>query len=131
AGGVRTAQGGASTLTLDDATALQSVSGVAAVAPEVDGRAQVVYQGVNANTSLIGTTPDYAIARNAQVDQGDFISTAQVTGRSLVTVLGATVATNLFGDAGSAIGQTIRVGGVPVKVIGVLVAKGGSGFGNQ
>jgi len=131
AGGVRTAQGGASTLTLDDARALQSVSGVAAVAPEVDGRAQVVYQGVNANTSLIGTTPDYAIARNAVVDQGDFISAAQVTGRSLVAVLGATVATNLFGDAGSAVGQTIRVGGVPVKVIGVLVAKGGSGFGNQ
>jgi putative ABC transport system permease protein len=131
AGGVKTAQGSGASLTLDDATALQSVAGVAAVAPEVDGRAQVVYQGVNANTSLIGTTPDYAIARNAQIDQGDFISAAQVTGRSLVAVLGATVATNLFGDAGSAIGQTIRVGGVPVKVIGVLVAKGGSGFGNQ
>jgi putative ABC transport system permease protein len=131
AGGVKAAQGSGASLTLDDATALQSVSGVAAVAPEVDGRAQVVYQGVNANTSLIGTTPDYAVARNANIDQGDFISDAQVTGRSLVAVLGATVATNLFGDAGSAIGQTIRVGGVPVKVIGVLVAKGGSGFGNQ
>jgi putative ABC transport system permease protein len=131
AGGVKTAQGSGASLTLDDATALQSVAGVAAVAPEVDGRAQVVYQGVNANTSLIGTTPDYAIARNAQIDQGDFISAAQVTGRSLVAVLGNTVAVNLFGDAGSAIGQTIRVGGVPVKVIGVLVAKGGSGFGNQ
>jgi len=131
AGGVKTAQGSGASLTLDDATALQTVAGVAAVAPEVDGRAQVVYQGVNANTSLVGTTPDYAIARNAQVDQGDFISAAQVTGRSLVTVLGASVATNLFGDAGSAIGQTIRVSGVPVKVIGVLVAKGGSGFGNQ
>ena len=130
-GGVRTAQGSAGSLTLDDATALQSVAGVAAVAPEVDGRAQVIYLGVNANTSLVGTTPDYAIARNAQVAQGDFISASQVAGRSLVAVLGNTVAVNLFGDAGSAVGQTVRVGGVPVKVIGVLVAKGGSGFGNQ
>jgi putative ABC transport system permease protein len=131
AGGVKSAQGSGASLTLDDANALQSVPGVAAVAPEVDGRAQVIYQGVNTNTSLVGTTPDYAIARNAQVSQGDFISAAQVTGRSLVAVLGNTVAVDLFGDAGSAIGQTIRVGGVPVKVIGVLVAKGGSGFGNQ
>jgi putative ABC transport system permease protein len=131
AGGVKSAAGAAGSLTLDDATALQSVSGISAVAPEVDGRAQVVYQGVNANTSLIGTTPDYAIARNAEIDQGDFLTDGEVSGRSLVTVLGATVATTLFGDAGSAIGQTIRVDGVPVKVVGVLVAKGGSGFGNQ
>ena len=131
AGGVKSAQGSGASLTLDDANALQSVPGVAAVAPEVDGRAQVVYQGINTNTSLVGTTPDYAIARNAQINQGDFISAAQVTGRSLVAVLGNTVAVDLFGDAGSAVGQTIRVGGVPVKVIGVLVAKGGSGFGNQ
>jgi len=130
-GGVRTAQGSAGSLTLDDAAALQSVAGVSAVAPEVDGRVQVVYQGVNANTSLVGTTPDYAIARNAQVAQGDFISASQVAARSLVAVLGNTVAVNLFGDAGSAVGQTIKAGGVPVKVIGVLVAKGGSGFGNQ
>src|SRR6185312_14535578 len=131
AGGVKSAAGTAGSLTLDDATALQSVAGVSAVAPEVDGRAQVVFQGVNANTSLIGTTPDYAIARNAQIDQGEFLTDAEVSSRALVTVLGATVATNLFGDAGSAIGQTLRVGGVPVKVVGVLVAKGGSGFGNQ
>ena len=57
-GGVRGAQGSGASLTLDDASALQGVDGVAAVAPEVDGRAQVVFQGVNANTSLIGTTPD-------------------------------------------------------------------------
>jgi putative ABC transport system permease protein len=129
--GVRTAQGSAASLTLDDATALESVAGVAAVAPEVHGRAQVIYQGVNANTSLVGVTPDYAIARNIQLSDGEFISAGNVSGRSLVAVIGATVATNLFGDATGGVGQTIRVGGVPVKVIGVMVAKGGSGFGNQ
>jgi putative ABC transport system permease protein len=130
-GGVRTAQGSAGSLTLDDAAALQGVAGVSAVAPEVDGRAQVIYQGVNANTSLVGATPDYANARNAQVTQGDFISASNVTARSLVAVLGNSVAVTLFGDAGSAVGRTVRVSGTPMKVIGVLVAKGGSGFGNQ
>jgi len=131
--GVRAAAGSAATLTLDDATALAGVSGVTAAAPEVDGRGQVVYQGVNANTSLVGTTADYAAARNVSMAYGDFIQASQVTGRSLVAVLGNTVATTLFGDPGSAVGQTIKFGstGIPLKVIGVMVAKGGSGFGNQ
>jgi putative ABC transport system permease protein len=131
--GVRAAAGSGASLTLDDATALQSVSGVTAVAPEVDGRVQVVYQGVNANTSLVGTTPDYLTARNVTMAFGDFVSASQVTGRSLVAVLGNTVAVELFGDPASAVGQSIKVGnsGIPVTVIGVTVAKGGSGFGNQ
>jgi len=133
AGGVRAAAGSGASLTLDDASALQSVAGVSAVAPEVDGRVQLVYEGANANTSLVGTTPDYAAARSVSVAYGDFLSDSQVSGRSLVAVLGPTVATTLFGDPGSAVGQTIKVGqsGIPVKVIGVTVAKGGSGFGNQ
>src|SRR5262249_21628097 len=65
--GVKSAQGNAANLTLDDATALQSLSGVLAVAPEVDGRAQIVYQGINANSQLVGVTPDYAIARNVSI----------------------------------------------------------------
>src|SRR5947199_224776 len=77
------------------------------------------------------TVPGIVIARNAQVAQGDFISASNVTARSLVGVLGNTTATTLFGDPGSAVGQTIRVSGTPIKIIGVLVAKGGSGFGNQ
>ena len=131
--GVRAAAGSGASLTLDDATALQSVAGVAAVAPEVDGRAQVIYQGTNANTSLVGTTPDYLTARNVAMDQGDFFSDSQVSSRALVAVLGPTVATTLFGDPGSAVGQVIKVGnnGLLLTVIGVTVAKGGSGFGNQ
>jgi len=129
--GVRTAQGSAASLTLDDANALVNVSGVSAVAPEVDGRAQVIYQGVNANTSLVGVTPDYAAARNVTIAQGDFVQQSQVTGRSLVAVIGPTVATELFGDANTGVGLTIRLAGQPVKVIGITVPKGGSGFGNQ
>ncbi len=131
--GVRAAAGSGSSLTLDDANALVNVSGVSAVAPEVDGRGQVIYQGTNANTSLVGTTPDYATARNVTMAYGDFVSASQVTGRSLVVVLGNTVATTLFGDPGTAVGQTLKFGNnhIPLKVIGVMTAKGGSGFGNQ
>jgi putative ABC transport system permease protein len=64
---------------------------------------------------------------------GDFIQDSQVTARSLVVVLGNTVATTLFTDPSLAVGTTIKFGnnGIPLKVIGVMAAKGGSGFGNQ
>jgi len=47
--GVRAAAGSAQTLTPDDATAIESVNNVEAVAPEISGRYQVVYKANNAN----------------------------------------------------------------------------------
>lgn len=130
-GGVASAQGSASTLTQDDATAIAQLSNVVAVAPVVEDRAQVVYMGNNTNTRLLGVTPDYQTALNVTVADGEFISDANVTANSSVVVLGSTVATDLFGDSLSAIGQTIRVNSLSFKVIGVLASKGGTGFMNQ
>jgi putative ABC transport system permease protein len=130
-GGVASAQGSAATLTQDDAAALVSVPGVVAVSPEVQGRAQVTYLGQNANTGVVGVMPDYQTVHNFTLADGEFISEANVLGRASVVVLGNTVATNLFGDSGGAVGQRILIRGQPYQVIGVLVAKGGSGFGNQ
>jgi putative ABC transport system permease protein len=129
--GVAQAAGSAASLTLADASALQGATGVAAVAPEVDGRGQVVYQGVNANSRLVGATPDYLSVRNLALANGDFISDANVSGRSSVVVLGANVASTLFGDPAGGVGSVIKLSGQPFKVVGVLVAKGGTGFGSQ
>jgi putative ABC transport system permease protein len=41
------------------------------------------------------------------------------------------VATDLFGDSISAVGQNIRINSQTFKVIGVLASKGGTGFMNQ
>jgi putative ABC transport system permease protein len=104
---------------------------VTAVAPVVEDRAQVVYLGNNANTRLMGVTPDYQTVLNLTLEDGDFISDANLTARSSVVVLGSTVATNLFGDSISAVGQSIRINSLTFKVIGVLASKGGTGFMNQ
>ncbi|MFN8474600.1 MAG: ABC transporter permease [Anaerolineae bacterium] len=129
-GGVRTAAGSAQTLTYADATALASVPGVAAVAPEYDNRAQVVYQGNNVNTRVAGVTPEYTSVRNMNVANGAFIDAAQVQGSSAVVVLGANVAQNLF-PAVDPVGQSVRINNQTFRVIGVMEAKGGSGFGSQ
>jgi putative ABC transport system permease protein len=136
--GVRSAAGSAQTLTPDDAAAIGSVENVAAVAPEVSGRYQVIYRTNNANTSVMGTTPAYLQVRNVQVATGDFFTDTDVADSNLVAVIGPTVLQNLFAPSADAsatpdmaIGQTIEIKGTEFTVIGVTVAKGGSGFSNQ
>ncbi|MFQ5596336.1 MAG: ABC transporter permease [Anaerolineae bacterium] len=131
-GGVRTAAGSAATLTLDDANALASplnAPSVALVAPEVTRFGQVVAQGQNANVRVTGVTEEYQWVRNAPVQAGEFISQRHVQARSSAVVLGSQLATDLFGDL-DPIGQTIYINRVPLRVIGVLEPKGGTGFFN-
>jgi putative ABC transport system permease protein len=131
--GVRQAQGSAQTLTYEDALALndpQNLPAVAGVAPEVRSFGQVVYLGNNVNTQIVGVTPDYESVRNYQVQSGEFINQANINARSLVAVIGANVANTLF-NGQDPVGQSVRINNVAFRVIGVLVAKGGSGFGNQ
>jgi putative ABC transport system permease protein len=131
--GVRQAQGTVQSLTLEDAQALADTSvcpSVALVAPEVDQFGQVIFQGQNENVRITGVTPEYAAVRNFQVADGDFVDPSQVSGRSLVAVLGPATVATLFGDQ-SPIGQTIRINNGSYRVIGVLASKGGTGLGSQ
>jgi len=127
-GGVRQ-QESAATLTREDAAALLNVANVVAVAPQIDGFAQVAYLGNNAVGRLLGVTPEYQDAMNANVASGEFISTSNVSANSTVVVLGSQIAQTLF-DTSDPVGQTIRINGQNFRVIGVLEAKGGTGFNN-
>ncbi len=131
--GVSTARGSARTLTEEDALAISSnISSIRAVAPEISGRYQVVAKGTNTNTSVIGVTSSYPSVRNVQIADGSFVSDQNNSSGAKVAVIGPTVKNDLFGvDAGDVVGQTIRINKLEFKIIGVTVAKGGSGFGNQ
>jgi len=129
---VSSGRGSASTLTLEDANAIgQEVTAIKAVAPELDGRYQVTAKGTNTNTQVLGATADYASVRNVAVEQGAFISEQSVQSAAKVAVLGPTTRDDLFGENSNPIGQTIRIKGMEFKVIGILTAKGGTGFGSQ
>ena len=136
---VRSQAGSAETLTPSDADALASqVQNVAAVAPEVSGRYQVINGANNTNTNVIGTTPAYEQVRNISIDTGSFFSDTDVTASNRVAVIGPTVLQDLFAPSANAsatpamaIGQTIQIKGTQFTVIGVTVSKGGSGFNNQ
>jgi putative ABC transport system permease protein len=129
--GVQSASGSAGTLTLDDADALANLSNVEAVASQTSNFVQVVYQGLNANTRLMGVTPDYQAVSSLTLEDGEFISDSDQSARSLVVVLGSSVAEDLFGGTAGVVGQKVRLNGQSFKVIGVLASKGSTGFMNQ
>ncbi len=130
-GGIQSGAGTAGTLTLDDANALSNLPGVEAVSSVTNSFVQVVYQGQNTRTRLLGVTPDYVTVSSLTLDDGEFISDQDQSTRSLVVVLGSAVAQDLFGGTGGVVGQRVRLNGQPYKVVGVLASKGGTGFFNQ
>lgn len=132
-GGVRGATGGVTTLTNADAEAIETssqITTVSRVSPEYSARAQVVAGRNNTNTSITGVIPTYAEVRKVELSSGAFITESDVSGMRKVAVLGPQTAEDLFGTDVNPIGQTIRINGQTLTVIGVTVSKGGSGFNN-
>lgn len=129
---VSTGRGAARTLTYEDATAIAAgVDNITAVAPQLSGRYQVTAKGTNTNTSVDGVTSGYSQVRDVAVAEGSFITDQQNTSLAKVAVLGPTAASDLFATGTDPVGQTITIKSLEFKVVGVTVAKGGSGFNNQ
>lgn len=128
---VSAGRGSAQTLTSADAEALVSVPGILAVAPESSRRYQLTARGTNTNTQVVGATTAYPQVRSLAIEVGSFITAAQLTSRAKVIVIGPTVRDDLFGAGSEPIGEKVRINGMEFTVIGVTVAKGGSGFSNQ
>jgi putative ABC transport system permease protein len=131
-GGPSAGRGGAQSLTVGDADTITSqISNITGVVREVSSRKQVISTGTNTNTSIVGTEPLYLSVRNVSIDEGNFISDQNVTNGDKVAVLGPTTRDDLFGvGATGVVGQKIRISGMEYSIIGITVAKGGSGFSN-
>lgn len=133
-GAVRGAAGGGTTLTREDAEAITksgTVTTVQSVSPEYSSRTQVTAGRNNTNTQVIGVLPTYATIRSITTSSGNFITERDDQAMAKVAVLGPTVVESLFGANANPVGQTVRVNGQTLTVIGVTTSKGGSGFQNQ
>lgn len=116
------------TLTLKDAEAIADpaqTSLVAGVAPKVSVAGFLVYQGTSVSQMVVGSTPAFETVGNRPVEYGAFFSKTELDNYTRVVVLGAQTASTLFGDAPSAVGQTIRINKLPFVVAGVLKEIGG------
>ena len=127
------ARGGATTLTVADAQAIENeCPSVAAVAWVKRDVAQVVYGNQNWSTALQGSPPSFPSVRDWPVARGRFFTA--VGGRTAPPrsrVLGQTLVDTLFAPGEDPLGATIRVKNVPFRVIGVLARKGQTSWGQD
>ncbi|MBB5209618.1 MacB family efflux pump subunit [Chiayiivirga flava] len=128
--GVRGA-GDVATLTVADAEAIKAIDNVTIVSPERSMGMILRAGSQDYRTTVSGVWPQYATLREWNTTAGSFLTDADVAGYAPVVVLGATVATNLFGAGSDPVGQFVLVRNVPFEVIGVLEPKGASGWGGD
>ncbi len=130
-GNVRQGVGSSSTLTWQDAKAIQEQAPSAKiVSAYLQRSAQIVYGGQNTSTTVYGTDLNYPDARNIHPQQGRYFTQEEIDTAKQVAVVGPTVLKNLFGQGATgttAIGQKIRIQGEAYEVIGVMEVKGSQG----
>jgi putative ABC transport system permease protein len=113
-----------------DVDALHSLTNVKAIAPSANKSVTLIYDASNLEVQVTGTEPGYFVAQDwSFTDGGPFNDTDMRSGAALC-VIGSTVHRDLMQNR-SAIGEVIRVGGIPCEIIGVLSSKGQNAFGSD
>jgi ABC-type antimicrobial peptide transport system permease subunit len=131
-GGMRGGFGSASTLTVTDAKAIRSdVPAAGSVGYLVRQGGQTQYASENWTTSIQGVTPNYPPLTNWEIAAGRGISREDESSAALAAVIGQTVARELFGADVNPVGAVVQVKGVPLRVVGVLAAKGQTPYGTD
>jgi putative ABC transport system permease protein len=111
-----------------DVTALQKeVTDANSVIPAATGQALAETDTTKFRSTVVGSTESWLEVSNRDLQVGSFFDAAQVRSTARVVVIGPPVATTLFGDAGAALGQPIRVNHQAFKVVGVMQTVGQPG----
>ncbi|WP_438005531.1 ABC transporter permease [Sorangium sp. So ce321] len=114
----------------DGLAILKESTSVAALSPFSSTSMQIVAGEANVATQVMGVTRSYLTILSYRVATGEGWTEADEQLKTKVCVIGETVRGNLFGS-GEAVGQYIRIGKHPFRVIGVLEKKGQSPFGED
>ncbi len=104
---------------------------VQSVSPVVSTTETATFGAASYSSSVIGTTPAYLSAEDYTVAAGSPITSAEVSNRNRVVLIGQTVLSNLFSSGQNPLGQTIQLGSASFEIVGVLAQKGTSGTTNQ
>jgi putative ABC transport system permease protein len=130
-GGVRGGWGSASSLTVDDAESIkQEVPGVTGVSPTTRDYTQLIAGGLNWRSLIQGESADFPAIRAWPLAYGDFFTEQDVRTTAKVCVIGNTIAEQLYPGI-DPVGQTLRVRNIPLRITGVLAAKGFNSFGQD
>ncbi len=130
-GGRRDAIGSVSSLTERDIRALrEQVPSIARISGQVSASSPLVYGNANWTTQVQGVGADYLEIRDWPIASGRGLEPGDMTIGAKVAVIGQTVVKSLF-EGSDPVGTELRIRNVPFIVVGVLAAKGQTGFGRD
>jgi putative ABC transport system permease protein len=118
-------------LTNDDIDrVVANVPSVTRITPESFYDAPISYEGRSYTWGVHGGNPHLQVIQNLQLDTGRFYSAEDMQLRARVCVLGSESKEKLFSGR-FAVGEKIRINGIPYDVIGVLKARPQEGKENS
>ena len=118
-------------LTEGDADALaEEAPAIEKAAPLLFSSAQVAWRDANTPTMIVGSKRAFFDIRRWKLASGSVWNVSSETLGEKVCVVGVTVQQNLFG-AEDPVGQVLRIGRHPFRIVGVLEPKGQGPFGND
>jgi putative ABC transport system permease protein len=133
-GGGSSARGGVPQFSEADAAAIEAqIGGVAAVAPQSRASVTLVANGRNWASNATGSSNSWFDTGNWLLASGRRFEADEQLAGAAVCIIGETVRRELFGGAvgQTGLGQALRVRQFSCEVVGILVAKGQGGMGDQ
>ncbi|MDX2262167.1 MAG: ABC transporter permease [Gemmatimonadales bacterium] len=125
------ASGDRAALPVSDYQALRrDATSLSEIVPELQRNQQVQLANTNINTSIVGTTANYVVARNYTITHGRMFTDGDDNARQLYAVVGSDVPKMLNVIPASLIGQQILIRKLRFEVIGILSPKGSQGWQN-
>jgi putative ABC transport system permease protein len=129
--GARRARGSAAGLTDADAEAIRREAlAVADVSVFASTTQQAMTAFANAKTQIMGVDLFYFPVRGFELAGGRLWTGAEERSKARVCLIGPSASTKLFGTA-DPLGRSVRIGKHPYWVVGTLVSKGQSPFGDD
>jgi putative ABC transport system permease protein len=118
-------------LTMDDVEAISTdVPMIKRITPTAEKQCLVQWGLRSNNGNVVGANTAYAKIRNHDVEDGATFTDEDVMGHRRVAVLGPDVKKKLFSGQ-NAVGEQVRINGLPFTVIGVLRKHVSNGDGNE
>ena len=129
-GGVMQSGSSMQTLKLSDYESIvRQASYVDKITPTVNASGQAIKGANNTPTTIYGVNEQYLDIRGYEIASGTCFTENDILHANKVCVAGKTVVDELFPDGTEPLGQTIRFNNIPMKIIGVLEAKGYNSMG--
>jgi putative ABC transport system permease protein len=109
-------------LTIEDLAAVQQeVSGIAASSPIVRLSDRIpAGNGKEKDVTILGVAPEYLRVRNLVIPSGRFFDNDDSLAHNKVTLITEKMAIQIYGSAAGAVGQVIKLTGLPFTVIGTF-----------